>query len=109
MIRGILAQATVSDLDRAEQWYRPLFGRDPDHRPMPGLLEWRIDERFGLQLWADADRAGRGTVVLEDTALDETAAALTDAGIGHDGIAPVDVGRVLALTDPDGNKVVLAG
>lgn len=109
MIRGILAQATVSDLERAERWYRPLFGRAPDTRPMPGLIEWRIEDRFGLQLWVDPERAGRGTVVLEDSTLDDTAAALTTAGVDHDGPRPGGGGRILMLADPDGNRVVLAG
>lgn len=109
MIRGILAQATVSDLERAERWYRPLFGRDPDTRPMPGLIEWRIDDRFGLQLWVDPERAGQGTLVLDDSALEDTVAALTSAGVDHEGTRPGGGGRILALTDPDGNRVVLAG
>ena len=40
MIRSVLAQCTVSDLERAEQWYTRLFNGPPDARPMPGLLEW---------------------------------------------------------------------
>ncbi len=39
MIRSLLAQSTVTDLDAAEDWYTHLFGRAPDARPMPGLLE----------------------------------------------------------------------
>lgn len=108
MIEGILAQATVSDLDRAEQWYARLFGREPDNRPMPGLLEWRIEGGNGLQLWADTERAGASTVVLTDSSLDDTAAALTAAGVAHDGPVSSVASRILPLTDPDGNRVVLA-
>jgi hypothetical protein len=52
MIRSVLAQCTVSDLDRAEQWYTRLFNSPPDARPMPGLLEWHLGDTFGVQVWA---------------------------------------------------------
>ena len=45
MIRSVLAQCTVSDLERAEQWYTRLFNGPPDARPMPGLLEWHLVTR----------------------------------------------------------------
>lgn len=41
-ITGALASLAVSDLDRAEAWYGALFGREPDTRPMDGLLEWHL-------------------------------------------------------------------
>ena len=41
---------------------------------MPGLIEWRLGDSYGLQVWSEPDRAGRSSVVLEDTDLDEAAA-----------------------------------
>jgi hypothetical protein len=38
-ISRLLAQMTVSDLDRAVSWYARFFGREPDARPMDGLVE----------------------------------------------------------------------
>ena len=86
MLRRLIAHCTVTDLDRAEDWYTRLLGRRPDRRPMPGLIEWQLGDSYGLQLWSEFDRAGRSTVVVEGTGA-----------------------RILQLADPDGNRVVLPG
>ncbi|RJQ85557.1 VOC family protein [Amycolatopsis panacis] len=109
MIRRILAQSTVTDLGRAEDWYTRLFGRGPDARPMAGLLEWHLGETYGLQVWSEPGRAGASTVVLEETDLDAAAAHLRAAGLGHEAAQPGGGARILPLTDPDGNRVVLTG
>lgn len=109
MIRRVYANCTVTDLDRAEEWYTRLFGRAPDARPMPGLIEWRLGDTFGVQVWSEPDRAGQSSVVLEETELDAAAARAAEAGIGHDGPQPGGGARILQLTDPDGNRVVLTG
>ncbi|GAB2622445.1 VOC family protein [Pseudactinotalea suaedae] len=109
MIRGVLAHCTVTDLERAEDWYTRLLGRGPDARPMPGLLEWRLGEGFGMQVWSEPDRAGDSCAVLEIVDLDATAARLTAAGLEHDGPQPGGGARILQLTDPDGNRIVLTG
>lgn len=109
MIRGVLAHCTVTDLDRAEEWYSRLFDRQPDARPMPGLLEWHLGDAFGVQVWSEADRAGHSSVVLDETDVDATAARLASAGIGHDGPQPGGGARILQLVDPDGNRVVFIG
>ncbi|WP_116201391.1 VOC family protein [Amycolatopsis circi] len=109
MISRVLAQCTVSDLARAEDWYTALLDRGPDARPMPGLLEWHLGDTFGLQVWSEPDRAGRSTVVLEETDLDAAAAHATKAGAAHDGPQPGGGARILPLTDPDGNRVVFIG
>ncbi len=109
MIHRLLGNCTVTDLERAEQWYTRLFGRGPDARPMAGLLEWHLGDTFGVQVWSEADRAGRSTVVLDETDLDAAAARATDAGIEHGGPQPGGGARILQLTDPDGNRVVLTG
>lgn len=73
MIRAVLAHCTVTDLDRAEDWYTRLLNREPDARPMPGLIEWHLGEGFGVQVWSEPDRAGHSSVVLDETALDAAA------------------------------------
>jgi predicted enzyme related to lactoylglutathione lyase len=104
----ILAQSTVSDLATAERWYTALWERGPDARPMPGLLEWHMDETCGLQVWSEPARAGRATVVIGVDDLDAIAARLTAAGIDHEGVRPGGGGRILELADPDRNRIVLA-
>ena len=109
MIRRVLANCTVTDLDRAEQWYTRLFEREPDARPMPGLIEWHLGDAFGVQVWSEPERAGQSSVVLDETDLDAAAARLASAGIGHDDAQPGGGARILQLADPDGNRVVFTG
>ncbi len=109
MIRRILANCTVSDLGRAERWYALLFDREPDARPMGGLIEWHLGETFGLQVWSEPARAGKSSVVLDETDLDAAASRLTAAGLHPDGPARGGGERILQLTDPDGNRIVVTG
>lgn len=44
MITQVLAQATVTDLERAQDFYDRLFDRSPDANPMPGLIEYHLGE-----------------------------------------------------------------
>lgn len=109
MIRGVVAQCTVTDLDRAEEWYARLFESEPHARPMPGLLEWRFGPDFGVQVWSEPARAGTSSLVLNVSDLDEAGARLAGSGVDHEGPQPGGGARILVLTDPDGNRVVLSG
>ncbi|GEK78792.1 VOC family protein [Agrococcus baldri] len=109
MIRRVLAHCTVTDLDRAEDWYTRLFDRAPDARPMPGLIEWHLGDTFGVQVWSEPERAGHSSVVLDETDLDAAAAHASEAGIDHDGPQAGAGARILQLTDPDGNRIVITG
>lgn len=110
---SVLAQSAVADLETAERWYRVLFDRGPDARPMDGLLEWRLTggpAASGVQVWRDAERAGRSCAVLTTSgadALDALALRLTRAGVDHGGTEPGGGARLLRLIDPDGNLVVV--
>ncbi|CAA9444404.1 MAG: hypothetical protein AVDCRST_MAG66-4293 [uncultured Pseudonocardia sp.] len=108
-VQRVLAQSTVSDLEVAERWYTTLFERQPDARPMPGLLEWHLGETFGVQVWAEPDRAGRSSVVLDESDLDALAARLTRSGLHHAGPQQATSSRILLLQDPDGNRIVCTG
>lgn len=109
MIRGVLAHCTVTDLDRAENWYTRVFDREPDARPMPGLIEWHLGKGFGVQVFSESDRAGNSSLILDETDLDAASARLQAAGISHEGPQPGGGARILQLTDPEGNRVVLTG
>ena len=106
---SVLAQATVTDLGAAEPWYTALLDRGPDARPMDGLLEWRVSDGGGVQVWVEPERAGRSTVLLATDDLDAVAARLAASGTATRGIEQGGGARVLRLTDPDGNRVVLLG
>jgi predicted enzyme related to lactoylglutathione lyase len=109
-IQSVFAQATVSDLAVSEQWYSVLFDRQPDARPMAGLIEWHLQgDAIGVQVWSEPERAGRSSMVLGDTDLDGLAERLTAAGINNPGPQQVTASRILQLEDPDGNRVVIAG
>lgn len=109
MIHRLVANCTVTDLGRAEEWYARLLGRGPDARPMEGLIEWHLGATFGLQVWSEPDRAGQSTVVLGETDLDAAAARLTGVGIEHEGPQPGGGARILQISDMDGNRVVMTG
>ena len=106
---SVLAQSTVSDLRVAEPWYTALLDREPDARPMHGLLEWQVARGGGLQVWAEPERAGRSTVLLATDDLDATAAQLIASGIATDGVEAGGGARLIRLTDPDGNRVIVVG
>ena len=76
---------------------------------MGGLAEWYFDETFGVQVWAEPDRAGRSTMVLEESDLDARAARLDDVGIEHVGPWEASKARIVQVWDPDGNRVVFTG
>ena len=77
----VLAQATVSDLEPAIQWYSALFGRPPDVRPMGGLAEWHYGDSCGVQVWAEPDRAGHSAMVLDESDLAELIDRLDPSGL----------------------------
>jgi hypothetical protein len=105
----LFAQSVVRDSEVAERWYASVFGSPPHARPMDGLLEWQLGDSFGVQVWQDPERAGRSSMVLDGADLDELAARLTAAGVEHDGPRPATASRLLVLSDPDGNQVVVTG
>jgi catechol 2,3-dioxygenase-like lactoylglutathione lyase family enzyme len=106
---SVLAQAAVTNLSTTEAWYVTLLGRQPDERPMDGLLEWHVTAGGGVQVWVEPERAGRSTLLLATDHLDETASRLTAAGLSHDGPERGGAARLLRLADPDGNRVILVG
>jgi catechol 2,3-dioxygenase-like lactoylglutathione lyase family enzyme len=105
----LFAQMTVSNLDRAGDWYARFFGREPDARPMDGLVEWHLGDAFGVQVWLDPQRAGRSAMVLDESDLDGRAAALDTARLPYEGPQQVTASRIVQLADPDGNEIVITG
>lgn len=104
--RRLLAQATVTDVAASEAWYTRLLEREPDARPMPGLIEYHLDDRFGLQVWEEPDRAGRASILFEIDDVDALVARVDEAGFAHDGIQDGGGGRLLSIADPDGTRLV---
>ncbi|MEM1064787.1 MAG: glyoxalase/bleomycin resistance/dioxygenase family protein [Pseudomonadota bacterium] len=107
-LSAIYANLCCSDLARAEAWYTTLMGRSPDARPMAGLIEWHHGPESGLQIYADAARAGHGTVTLILRGLEGERARLAAEGLDPPEMLQGGTTRLLMLSDPDGNAVVLA-
>ncbi|WP_231446813.1 VOC family protein [Brevibacterium zhoupengii] len=109
MFTGLMASITVKDQDQARDWYTKVFEREPDATPMRGLLEWHFGSEFGIQVWAEPQRAGCSTAVIGESDLDARAARLAAAGIDHGGPQPGGGQRILQIADPDGNRIVFSG
>lgn len=109
MFTGVMANATVQDPKRAQDWYTKLFDREPDAAPMAGLIEWHLAPGMGVQVWAEPDRAGCSSIVIQDSDLNALADRLAAAGIDHGGPEPGGGQRILRVEDPDGNRIVFSG
>lgn len=109
MFTGVMANATVKDSKRAQDWYTKLFARELDAAPMSGLLEWHPAPGAGVQIWAEPDRAGRSSIVIQEASFDALADRLSAAGIDHGGPQSGGGQRILQVGDPDGNRIVLSG
>jgi hypothetical protein len=96
-------------LRAAEDWYTRVFGKEPDLRPLPRLLEWQLGEAFGVQVWSEPDRAGHCSMVLDESDVDAIAPRLNNLGIVNDGPQKATTSRIVALTDPDGSRLVFTG
>jgi len=48
-IHNAIASLAVKDLKSASQWYERLFGRPPDSKPMPEVVEWKFEAGGWLQ------------------------------------------------------------
>jgi ketosteroid isomerase-like protein/predicted enzyme related to lactoylglutathione lyase len=107
-VREIIGVVSVSDLERAGQWYERLFGRPADARPMGGLAEWHVDEAGGIQLLCDPDRAGGSQLTLLVDDLDAERARLEARGLTLGAVLAGEVARYAQITDPEGNQVTFA-
>ena len=107
-IIGLYAQLNCSDLAASTRWFTALFGRNPDATPMEGLAEWHHGTTAGLQLFEDKDAAGKGTLTVIVDAIEEERERLAAAGLSPGEIQAADYTTICQLSDPDGNRVVLA-
>lgn len=104
----VFAGIHVADHAAAQAWYERLLGRSADRRPMDGLAEWDLTAGGGIQVIGDAERAGTTVLTLSVDDLDEYAATLEGRGIPVGTIETGMVSRFAAVTDPDGNTIMLA-
>jgi hypothetical protein len=108
MLKNVLAFIAVRDIDEAIRWYKMLIGREPDTKPMQGLAEWRFEAGGWLQVNENMQLAGRSSITLVETNMDERMKMLTMAGIKPKSFVNGEFVSIITVTDPDGNQVVFA-
>jgi predicted enzyme related to lactoylglutathione lyase len=108
-MRAVLAVVPVQEIDKAIEWYSGFFGRDADTRPMDSLAEWHLSELGVVQVFEDAERAGRTAVNLTVDDLDATLRRLSEQSIESTDPQIVSGGRqrLAVVQDPDGNNLGL--
>lgn len=99
----------VADLDTALVWWERLLGRPADAAPMPGLFEWHFASSGGIQLVQDKERAGSGLLTLLPDDMERFIAAATVRGLAIGAINTGERARFVAVTDPEGNTITIAG
>lgn len=107
-VQGIYAGAIVADSAAGLAWYTKFMGRPADDQPFAGMAQWRNMGGAGLQLWQDADRAGKAimTIVVPDLAQEQ--ARLAAAGLPIGEIVTGTFGGIAEFSDPEGNRIHLA-
>ena len=107
-LKNVLAFIAVRDIDAGIRWYKMLLGREPDTQPMKGLAEWQFEAGGWLQVNENKQLAGRSSVTLVETDLDDRIKQLKKAGIEPKSVMRGEHVSVITITDPDGNQVVFA-
>lgn len=104
---SIYAQLNCSDLNTSTPWFEQVFAKPPDIKPMNGLVEWHHRDTAGLQLFENKKYAGHGTLTLIVDNLRQEQRRLEEAGLSPGPLEPATSTKLVKLSDPDGNTVVL--
>ncbi|MBC7978066.1 MAG: VOC family protein [Myxococcales bacterium] len=106
-INNVLAGVAVRNLDAAQRWYEQVLAA-PGSRPMNEVVEWTLAGGGALQVFEDADRAGKSSITLAVSDLDAQIAALDQAKIQIGKRSASDAVKIAIVEDPDGNRIVFA-
>ncbi len=107
-LQKIYSALLTADIAAAEAWYTKLLGRGPDNRPMDTLVQWELSDRVGLSISSDEEIAGRGVVFIYVDDVDAERRRLDDLGIELGDDIKGDYSTLAQLSDPDGNRLILA-
>lgn len=107
-IQGIYAALATANMEIAETFYTQLFDREPDDRPMDGLIQWRNIAGANIQIFLDKLHAGSGRLTIVVPNMDDARQSLQQFGIYPTGESHGDYGRIAQMRDPDGNHLTLA-
>ncbi len=109
-VENAMAGVAVGDLAAATMWYEQVVGRPADLAPSETieLAEWRFELGGALQLFVDKDRAGQSSATLVVPRMEPELEAVRAAGIRVGRTTDSPFVRTAILSDPDGNRVVIA-
>lgn len=107
-IETVFAEVRCTDLAASVAWYAKLFGRDPDRKPNAKLAEWQFTDSAEVQLIEDGDGAGSDGLTLGVLPMRPEHERITAAGIDPGEIKQADGYFTMRMTDPDGNRILLA-
>jgi predicted enzyme related to lactoylglutathione lyase len=98
----------TADLQAAERWYIRFFGRRPDLRPMPSLVQWELLGNAGFMLSDSEEIAAPGAlfIYVEDLAAERQ--RLQGEGIELGADIAGDYSMLAQVRDPDDNLITLA-
>jgi hypothetical protein len=107
MITKVYAVMRTAQISRAYEWYARLFGRASDRHSMDELHEWQFPNG-GVQLVADAARAGRSLLTVVVGGLDAARHEMPTRDLVLGPSAGGDFAAVAQVADPDGNCITFA-
>ncbi|WP_245420676.1 VOC family protein [Mesorhizobium sp. WSM3876] len=107
-IQGIYAGLATASIASAEKFYTQLFDREPDDRPMDGLIQWRNVAGANIQIFHDKENAGSGRLTIVVPKMDQARRSLEEIGAEVTAEMEGDYGKIAQLADPDGNRITLA-
>jgi glyoxylase I family protein len=109
-IDHVLAVIPVADLTVSADWYERLFDAEATNRPMSNVAEWRLTDTGWVQVFVDADRAGRSFFNLAVSDLDKFVEGLRERGFRPSEIQNANKGvRLSNIEDPDRNTLHFIG
>src|SRR5215813_13650683 len=100
-IQKIFAHLSCADLSKSIAWFQILFGREPDATPMEHLAEWHHGDGAGFQLFENPAHAGKGTLTLIVSRLEDERERIIALRPGE--IERADYVDLMRLSDPDSN------
>jgi len=107
-VSTIFAHVSCSDMTTSSDWYQRLFGKAPQRRPHPKLLEWQFTDSAEVQLHEQQEHAGHTNLTLGVLPIEPERRRLVDAGLQPGPIEETEGYFTMRLRDPDGNEILFA-
>lgn len=106
----LFAGTSVTDLERAVEWYTRFLGEEPSFRPNDSEAVWQLAEHRFLYVEVRPEHAGHGLVTVFLADLDGVAAEVSQRGIEPVSRETYGNGvRKFTYRDPDENEIGYGG